>query len=92
MENTGSGKVEIILFYTTDCPACKAYMPRFDNAILQLGQSVTVNKIDINKDSSLNNQYNLTAVPTTIAVKNGQVVERHVGEITTRMVRALANL
>lgn len=92
MENTNSGQVEIILFYTTDCQACKAYLPKFDRAILELGSTVKSKKIDINKDSSLNGQYNVSAVPTTVAIKDGQVLKTYVGEITTKMVKSLVSL
>ena len=92
MENTNSGQVEIILFYTTGCESCKAYMPIFDRAVLEMGPGVSVRKIDIDKDSSLNSQYNLTAVPTTLAVKNGEVLERHIGPMLTKKLKNLATI
>lgn len=92
MENTNPGKIEIFLFYSSDCEACKAYMPHFDQAIRELSGTVYSRKIDINKDSSLNNQYNITAVPTTIAVRDGQILERYVGQGSPKRVKRLANL
>ncbi len=67
-------------------------MPIFDRAIAELGPGVSVRKIDIDKDSSLNNQYNLTAVPTTLAVRDNQVLERYVGQALGKMVKKLATL
>lgn len=87
MENTGTGQLELILFYSPTCAACKSYMRSFDIAAGDVAKKATIRKININEDSSLNNQYGLTAVPTTVLVNNGTVIEKFVGEMNSKRIK-----
>lgn len=91
-QGTQPGKLEILLFYTTTCASCSAYLPLFDKAMNLYRGHADFKKIDIDKDSSLNNQYNLTAVPTTIAVKDGVVLEKRTGQLLVKEIINMTKL
>ena len=57
------------------CSPCKVLSP----IMAQVGQSVSVQKIDVDSQSELANQYNVRNIPTVILMASGVEVNRFVG-------------
>ena len=89
---TQSGKVEILMFYSMSCESCKKYLPVFKIAKNLYKDLADFTEINIDTDSSKNSQYTLTAVPTTIAVKDGNILAKRVGEISAKEIRNMSKL
>ena len=64
------------LYFTADwCNPCKTLAP----IMAQVGQSVSVQKIDVDSQSALASQYNVRNVPTVILVNGSTEVKRFIG-------------
>ena len=66
---------KILYFSAAWCGPCKQFGPVME----QVGQSVRVEKVDVDKLPDLAQAYNVRSVPTVIILKDGQEVNRFVG-------------
>lgn len=68
-------KTVITMFHATYCPFCKRFEPIFENTSQNNNQSFV--KVDITDDNNpLWEKYNVDAVPTIIAFKEGKEIGR----------------
>uniref|UniRef100_A0A0N5AW65 Thioredoxin n=1 Tax=Syphacia muris TaxID=451379 RepID=A0A0N5AW65_9BILA len=67
-------------FYADWCGPCRMLGPRLEAKVQGQGGSVLLAKVDVDLVASLAAQYEITAVPTVIAFKNGEVVEKMEGD------------
>ncbi|MGI9546970.1 MAG: thioredoxin [Flavobacteriaceae bacterium] len=75
-----SGNVPVLIdFYADWCAPCKALAPVLEQVKRDLGEQVKIIKVDVDKNSSLANKYQVRGVPTMILFKHGQLVWRQSG-------------
>lgn len=67
---------KMIVFYADWCGPCKVYKPVYEDFAAQ--NNVQVERVDIDENRTLTEQYGVRSVPTTVFVKNG----KEVGQIT----------
>ncbi|WP_026994471.1 thioredoxin family protein [Flectobacillus major] len=72
----------IIDFTASWCVPCKKITPILGQLVDELDEEISIIKIDVDKNPILRKKYNITAVPTLIAFKNGKQKWRHTGMIT----------
>jgi thioredoxin 1 len=72
-ENTEEGLV-LVDFYATWCGPCRALSP-----ILEQVQNVKVFKVDTDANQRLATQFNISALPTLVFMKDGEEVDRVMG-------------
>ena len=70
-------------FSATWCGPCQTFKPVM-NEIASEGYSVQF--IDIDKSSTIAEQYNVRSVPTVVIEENGSEVDRFIGSIPKQMV------
>jgi len=64
------------LYFSAEwCGPCKTLSP----IMAQVGQSVTVQKIDVDSQPDVATQYNVKNIPTVILINDGVVVQRFIG-------------
>jgi len=73
---------KILYFSAPWCGPCKQFGPVME----QMGQSIPVQKINVDDQPDLATAYSVRNVPTVIIVKDGQVVSRMVGVQTPATV------
>lgn len=73
---------KILYFSAPWCGPCKQFGPVME----QIGQSIPVQKINIDDQPDLATAYSVRSVPTVIIVKDGEIVNRMVGVQTPATV------
>jgi len=77
-ETVGEGVV-LVDFYATWCSHCRTQAPILDEVAEEVGSKAVVGKLDIDQARSVAQAYGVTAIPTLIVFKNGNVFERFLG-------------
>lgn len=75
----------IIDFFAEWCGPCKLLAPQFKKASEMLDDVLFV-KINIDDASELAQDYNVLSIPTLVIVKNGAVVERNNGFVSSDFI------
>lgn len=74
-------KTILVDFYASWCGPCKAMSPILDAVKLQVGENITVVKVDVDKNTAAASQYQVQGVPTLILFKKGKPVWRQSGVV-----------
>ena len=73
-----SEKVVLVDFYADWCGPCKMLSPVMEE-IAQENEDIKVVKINIDNQRDLALDYDVMTIPTVVAIKNGQEIDRLVG-------------
>ena len=65
----------IIDFFATWCGPCKRIAPTYEK-LAEAFTNVTFLKVDVDEAPELTNEYNISAMPTFVFLKNGKEVKR----------------
>lgn len=69
----------IVDFWAEWCPPCRALSPLLEVAAADLGDRVSVVKVDADASPGLLNEYGVASIPTLVLFHRGVEVERRVG-------------
>lgn len=71
--------VKLLDFWATWCGPCKMMAPVIKEIEHELGESVEVVEIDVDKEQALASKYGVMSIPTYVIEKDGKEVGRKVG-------------
>ena len=75
---TGEG-LALIDFWATWCGPCRMQAPILETLDAELGGKVKIGKVDVDNEQELAMRFGIMSIPTLIAFKDGQAVEKRVG-------------
>ncbi|KAJ2944253.1 hypothetical protein O0L34_g18236 [Tuta absoluta] len=83
-----NSKVPVVVdFYATWCNPCKLLTPRIESVITENKGKVVLAKVDIDEQTDLALDYEVSSVPVLLSIKNGKVQQRVVGLQETDKLR-----
>ena len=80
--------VHVIDFWATWCGPCKMYGPIFTGVAESFKDDDTIHmhKADIDSVPGIATQLGITAVPSTVFIKDGEVVDKQVGSVPKQVL------
>jgi thioredoxin len=80
-------KIIVIDFTAVWCGPCRFYAPIFEKVQSEFHEDFIFAKVDVDENQALAMQYQITGVPTTLFVKNGNVLNKGVGAMNYEMLK-----
>ena len=77
-----SDKLVLVDFFATWCQPCKMMHPVLENIKQQLGDSIRIIKVDVDKYQQTAALYRVQSVPTLMLFRNGQNLWRQSGAMS----------
>lgn len=69
----------LVDFWATWCGPCRALAPHLETIAGELGDKLTIVKLDVDHNQDTAVKYGVSNIPTMLLFKGGQIVERVVG-------------
>ena len=79
--------IKILKFSMKNCQPCKRYAHIFNEFIEETG--IKSSNVDIDEQHELASKYNVMSVPTTVFIKNGEVVSTQTGAMSKPALRKM---
>ncbi len=78
-EMLNAGLPLVIDFSATWCGPCKKIAPIIEELACEYEGKATIGKCDVDDNDELTAKFGIRNVPTVLFIKNGEVVDKHVG-------------
>ncbi len=69
-------------FWAEWCGPCKMITPIIDELADKYEGEVVIGKVNVDDNPQVASKYSIRSIPTILLIKNGEVVDKHVGVIS----------
>lgn len=83
-----SSKPVVVDFWAEWCGPCKQIGPALEELAEELGEDVTIVKVDIDENPDAPGRYGVRGIPTMILFKDGQQAATQVGAMPKSAIKA----
>jgi len=74
--------VAVVDFWAEWCGPCRLVGPVIDELSKDFEGKATVGKVNVDTNPQVSQKYGVRSIPTILFLKNGEVVDKHVGTAT----------
>ncbi len=71
------------------CGPCKALGPILDELSADLGDKLTIAKVNVDNNQEIAVQFSVMSIPTMLVFKNGELVDKVVGAIPKEQIKKM---
>lgn len=75
-------KVAVVDFWAEWCGPCKMIAPVIEELATDFEGKAVIGKLDVDSNPETSMKYGVRSIPTILFLKNGEVVDKHVGTAT----------
>ena len=90
-EIINGSQLTLVDFFATWCGPCKMMHPVLDQLKEEMGDSLRIIKIDIDKNEALMEQYRIQSVPTLMLFRKGDALWRQSGAMSLSDLKKVVN-
>ena len=80
-------KPVLVDFYADWCGPCKMMTPIIDGLVKEMGESIRVLKVDVDRNPRAAAAYGIQGVPTIILFRRGDILWRQSGVVPAHVLR-----
>lgn len=88
-EIINSSQLTLVDFFATWCSPCRMMHPVLEDLKKDLGDSIRIIKLDVDKNQNLSMTYRVQSVPTLMLFRNGNVLWRQSGAMSLADLKSL---
>jgi thioredoxin 1 len=85
-EVLSSDKPILLDFWAEWCGPCKLIGPIIDEVSEEFSKTAIVGKVNVDEAGALSSKYGIRNIPTLLYIKNGEVVDKHVGATSKKEI------
>ncbi len=86
-----SDQLTLVDFFATWCGPCKMMHPVLEQLKEELGESIRIIKIDVDKNNGLAMNYRVQSVPTLMLFRKGEMLWRQSGALRLNDLKAVVS-
>lgn len=90
-EIINESQLTLVDFFATWCGPCKMMHPVLEQLKEEMGDSLRIIKIDIDKNEALMEQYRIQSVPTLMLFRKGDALWRQSGAMSLSDLKKVVN-
>jgi thioredoxin 1 len=76
------GEVSVVDFWAEWCGPCRLVGPVIDDLSKEYDGKALIGKVNVDNNPETSLKYGVRSIPTILFIKNGEVVDKHVGTAT----------
>ena len=85
---TKQHKLLVVDFWAPWCPPCRALGPHIEALAAEYKGKVGIGKCNVDENRELTQQFGISSIPAIFFIKNGKIVDQHLGYCEKNVLKA----